>query len=230
MGEQQGELQQGQEVPQRDKQQGELQRDLPGLGLQRQGRLQAQQKQGELQGHQGQGLQLGDRLLRKGQASLLLWLTLARPTVLRPSGAERLWRSASSTKISTTTATTRSAPRNAGAQPAEGKRIPTVVSTWATGSATSLPPLARLSAKRMRHSAFAPQNASSLKATLTAAPPPVLPSVQTQGGGSAALEVFQSVAVCQVAVLSATTASMASDSMLMRMACSNPNNYQHLVI
>merc|ERR1712181_214515 len=195
MGEQQGELQQGQEVPQRDKQQGELQRDLPGLGLQRQGRLQAQQKQGELQGHQDQGLQLGDRLLRKGQAFLLLWLRLARLIVLKPSGAERLWRSASSSKMSTTTATTRSAPRNAGARPAEGKRIPTVGSTWATGSAPSLPPLARLSAKKMRHSDFARPNARSLKATLTAAPPPVLPSVQTRGGVSAALEVFQSVVV-----------------------------------
>merc|ERR1712192_61100 len=175
------------------KQQGGQQQDLPGLGLQRQGRLQVQQLQGELQGQQ-----LGDRLLRKGQASLLIW--------------------------------TRSAPRNAGARPAEGKRIPTVGSTWATGSATSLPPLARLSAKKMRHSDFARPNARSLKATLTAAPPPVLPSVQTRGGVSAALEVFRSVAVWQVAVLSATTASMGSDCMLMRMACWNPTNSQHLVI
>merc|ERR1712192_256844 len=207
------------------KQQGGQQQDLPGLGLQRQGRLQVQQLQGELQGQQ-----LGDRLLRKGQASLLLWPRLARLIVLKPSGAERLWRSASSTKMSTTTATTRSAPRNAGARPAEGKRIPTVGSTWATGSATSLPPLARLSAKKMRHSDFARPNARSLKATLTAAPPPVLPSVQTQGGVSAALEVFLSVAVWQAVVLSATTASMASGCMLMRMACWNPTNSQHLVI
>ena len=81
-----------------------------------------------------------------------------------------------------TTATTRNAPRNAGAPLVEGKLIQTAGSTWETGSVTFLPPLARLSAKRMQRSGFARPNARSLKATLTAAPLPVLPSVQTKGG------------------------------------------------
>ena len=41
-------------------------------------------------------------------------------------------------------------------------------------------------------------------------------------GVSAALEVFLSVEVSKVAVLSATTSSMGSDYMLMKMACWNP--------
>ena len=163
-------------------------------------------------------------------------LLLAHLTVLKPSETERLWQSASSTKRSTT-ATMRSAPKNAGSPRVEGKRIPTVGSTWATGSVTLLRPLVRLSAKRMRRLGFAPQNARSLKATPTAAPPPVLPSVQTKGGGksnpymliifnllgvSAALEVFPSVGVSKVAVLSVTTSSMGSDYMLTKMAFWNP--------
>ena len=174
---QQGEQQQDQEIPRQEEQQ-----DLPGLSLRGLGKHQDQQQQGELQDHQDQGPRLEDQPLRKGQAFLLLWLPHARLTVLKPSEAERLWRSASSTRMSMTTATTRNAPRNAGAPPVEGKRIQTAGSTWETGSVTFLPPLARLSAKRMQRSGFARPNARSLKATLTAAPLPVLPSVQTKGG------------------------------------------------
>ena len=47
---------------------------------------------------------------------------------------------------------------------------------------------------------------------------------------SAALEVFLSVAVWQVAVLSATTSSMGSDYMLTKMAYWNPTSSQHHVI
>jgi len=70
----------------------------------------------------------------------------------------------------------------------------------------------------MRRLGFAPQNARSLKATPTAAPLPVLPSVQAKGGVSAAPEVFLSVGVSKVAVLSAMTSSMGSDYMLTKMA------------
>ena len=170
-------------------------------------------------------------------------------TVLKPSETERPWQSASNTKKRSTTATMRSAPRNAGAPPVEGKQILTVGSTSATRSVTLPRPLARLSAKRMRRSVFARPNARSLKATLTAAPQPVLPSVQTRegekslapnlymififyrSGVSAAREVFLSVEVLLAVVLSDTTSSMGSDYMLTKMAFWNQTTKsQHPVI
>merc|ERR1719222_1680646 len=180
------ELQRGEHKPLHRDQVIPQQEDPPGLDLQRLGKHQDQQQQGKLQDHQDQGPRLGGPLLHKHLAHCQSRLQFAHMTVLKPSETERLWRSVSSTKERLTTATTRSARRNAEPPPAEGKRIRTVGSTWATRSVTLLHPLARLSAKRMRHSGFAPPNAKSLKATLTAAPLSVLPSVQTNEGVSAA--------------------------------------------
>merc|ERR1712226_1215220 len=112
-----------------------------------------------------------------------------------------------------------------------GKQILTVGSTSATRSVTLPRPLARLSAKKMRRSVFGRPNARSLKATLTAVPQPVLPSVQTRGGVSAAREVFLSVEVLLAVVLSDTTSSMGSDYMLTKMVYWNQTTKsQHPVI
>ena len=167
-----------QETPQQEEQQ----QGVQGLNQQPPGKHQDQQQPGELRGRLDLGLQLGGLLPRQGQVPLLVLLKLVHPTVLRPSGGEKLWPNASSSKMSTKTATTKSALRNAKRPRVEVKQTRSVGSTSGTRSATSHPPPARWSAKRMPRLGFARPSASSLKATLTAAPPPVLPSVLTNEG------------------------------------------------
>ena len=179
---QQGDQETPQQEEQLEEQQEEQQQGVQGLNLQPPGKHQDQQQPGELRGRLDLGLRLGGLLPRQGQVPLLLLLKLVHPTVLRPSGGEKLWPNASSSKMSTKTATTKSALRNAKRPRVEVKQTRSVGSTSGTRSATSHPQPAPWSAKRMPRLGFARPSASSLKATLTAVPPPVLPSVLTNEG------------------------------------------------